>query len=104
MTHCAGVAQHKGHHSQGQGKGNVVQETQKEQTFRKRCWMQQECNNGIKNRDLKEQLCLGSKGNVNKTFRETLGLEITNRIARSSVTIRKMSVRTLWRGWLPPKQ
>jgi hypothetical protein len=34
---------------------------------------------------------LGSKGNVNETFRKTLGLEIAKRIAGSSVRIRKMS-------------
>jgi hypothetical protein len=58
----------------------------------------------IRNRDLKEELHLKSKGNVNKTFRETLGLEIMKRIARSSVRIQIMSVRTLWRGQPPPKR
>jgi hypothetical protein len=53
--------------------------------FRKRCHAQPECNNATRNRDLKEQLHLGSKGkNVNKTFKEILGLEITKRIAGSS--------------------
>jgi hypothetical protein len=42
-------------------------------------------------------------GNVNKPFRETLGLEIANRIARYSIRIQKMSVRTLWRIQPPPK-
>jgi hypothetical protein len=43
-------------------------------------------------------------GNVNETFRDTLGLEIAKRMARSSARIRKMSVRTSWKGRLPPKQ
>jgi hypothetical protein len=73
--------------------------------FGKRCQAQLECNNGTRNRDLKEQLCLGSKGkNVTETFRETLRMEITKRIAGASVRIRKMSVRTLWRGRPPLKQ
>jgi hypothetical protein len=42
-------------------------------------------------------------GNVNETFRETLGLEITNTIARSTIRIPKMSVRILWRIQPPPK-
>jgi hypothetical protein len=45
-----------------------------------------------------------SMGNVNETFRETLGLEIVKRTAGSSARIRKMSVRTLWKGRLSPKQ
>jgi hypothetical protein len=50
------------------------------QTFRKRRQAQLECNNGIKNQDLKVRLHLGSKGNVNEIFWETLGLEITKKI------------------------
>jgi hypothetical protein len=41
-------------------------------------------------------------GNVNETFRETLGLEIAKRIARTSIRVQKMSVRILWRGCPPP--
>jgi hypothetical protein len=42
-------------------------------------------------------------GNVNETFRETLGLEIAKRIVRTSIRLRKMSVRILWMAWTPPK-
>jgi hypothetical protein len=42
--------------------------------------------------------------NVNETFRETLGLEIAKRIARISIRLWKMSVRSLWRGRPPPKR
>jgi hypothetical protein len=52
----------------------------------------------IQNRDLKEQLHLGAKRNINNTFRETLEMEIGKRLAGSSVGIRKMGLRTLWRG------
>jgi hypothetical protein len=51
-------------------------------------------------KDLKKQLHLRKE----RIFRETLALEITKRIARSSVRIKKMRVRTFWRGWPHPKQ
>jgi hypothetical protein len=61
-------------------------------------------NKGMRNRGLKQQLRLGSKGNINETFRENLGLEITKGIAGTSVMIRKISVETLWRNQPPPKR
>jgi hypothetical protein len=42
-------------------------------------------------------------GNVNETFKETLGLEIAKRIARTSIGLWKMNIRTLWRGHPPLK-
>jgi hypothetical protein len=36
-------------------------------------------------------------GNVNETFRETLGLEIAKKIAGISNRLWKMSIRTLWK-------
>jgi hypothetical protein len=58
----------------------------------------QKCNNGIRKRDLKQQLCLGSK----ETFYEALGqiirLEIVKRTIGSSVMIQKMNVTTSWRS------
>jgi hypothetical protein len=73
---------------------DVVRGTPKEQTFYKRRQTQRKCNNGIRDRALKQQLPPGSKGNVNETFRKILELEIAKKIARSSVRIRKMSVKT----------
>jgi hypothetical protein len=78
----------------------------------------QEGSNGISDQDVKEQrprkeratgyqqqhqrmehkrqlLRLESMGNLNKTFWETLRLEIANRIAGASIIQRKMSVSTL---------
>jgi hypothetical protein len=60
--------------------------------------------NGIRGRSRRQQLRLESTGNADETFRETLQLEIAKRIAGTSIRLRKMSVRTLWRGRLPPKQ
>jgi hypothetical protein len=79
---------------QGPGKDNVIQGIRKGRTFGKMCRAQFECNIGISNRDLKERLCLGSKGDVNKAFREILGLKIAKRIAGFSFRIRKINVRT----------
>jgi hypothetical protein len=114
MTCRAGVAWPKGRGHKGpmvkqrqrktQTGDNVVQGALKGQTFGKRRRAQPECNNGTKNKGLRELLCLGSKGNVNETFKETLGLEIAKRIAGSPIRIRKMSAWTLWRSRPPLKR
>jgi hypothetical protein len=57
-----------------------------------------------KNRDLKEQLRLGSERTCGRIFRKALVLEIVKRRVEPSVRIRKMNVRTLWRGQSPPKR
>jgi hypothetical protein len=53
MTCHAGVAWRKKYGRHGQGKENVVQGTRKGWTFGKKHPAQPECNNGIRNRDLK---------------------------------------------------
>lgn len=113
MTHHAGVVRRKGRGHTGptveqrrwkfQTRDSVTRGTSKGQTFGKRHQTQPECSNGIRKRDLKEQLRLENTGIVNETFMETLGLGIANIIAGTSIRLRKMIVRTLWRGWLPPK-
>jgi hypothetical protein len=93
---------------QGPGRDSVAKVTSKGRLFGKRGQAQPECNNGIRDRGAiwqlhlrkerttgngireqssRQQLRLESTGNVNKTFRETLGLEIAKRIARSSIRI-----------------
>jgi hypothetical protein len=47
--------------------------------------MQPKCNNGIRDQGMKQQL--GSKGNVNETFRQALMLEIMKRTVGSSIRI-----------------
>jgi hypothetical protein len=66
--------------------------------------MQLKCSNGIRDWGLKQQLRLGSKGSVNKTFRQALMMEIVKLAVRSSIRIPKMSVKTPWRSQPPPKQ
>jgi hypothetical protein len=58
----------------------------------------------IRGRSRRQQLQLESTGNVNETFRDTLELEITKRIAGTSIRLRKMRVRTLWRAQPPSKR
>jgi hypothetical protein len=59
--------------------------------------------NGIREQSRRQQLQLVSMGNVNKTFRETLELKITKRIAGASIRLWKMNYATLCRGQPPPK-
>jgi hypothetical protein len=78
-----------------QTKDNVICGTPKGWTFKKRRWVQPECNNGIKDRGLKEQLHLGTKRVFNKTIRLTLGLVDIKLAAGSSIRIPKMSIKKL---------
>jgi hypothetical protein len=61
-------------------------------------WTQLECSSGIRDLSIKPQLCLGRKRTLNKTLKQTLELEITKQIVRSSVRLWKTSNRTLWRS------
>jgi hypothetical protein len=76
MTCWAGVAWHNGHGHQGPGKDSVVQGTQKGRTSGKGHQPKPEFNNGIRNRDLKEQLCVGSERAFSGIYRKALILEI----------------------------
>jgi hypothetical protein len=60
--------------------------------------------NSVGDQSLKQQLRLGSKRNVNEPLRQTIVLEVIKLTARSSVKVPKMSVKTLWRSWPPPKR
>jgi hypothetical protein len=51
----------------------------------------------------KRSAVLGSKGNINKNFRQTVMLEIVKQTGRSSFRIRKMSGRMLYRSQPLPK-
>ncbi|PNF26376.1 hypothetical protein B7P43_G17900 [Cryptotermes secundus] len=46
----------------------------------------------------------GKRGNVNEPFKQALMLEIVKQTVWSSIRIPKMSVKTLWRSWPPPKR
>jgi hypothetical protein len=49
-----------------------------------------ECNNGIRDRDLRQQVPLGSKRTFNKTDRQILGLENVKRADEIPSGLRKM--------------
>jgi hypothetical protein len=95
MIRHAGVAWRKGHGS------NVAPRTKKRRSFGRRRRAHLECDKGIKNQELRQQLRLGSK-RISGGFTGRLS-DIVKGIAGSSVGMRKMSVRTLWRGQPPPK-
>jgi hypothetical protein len=113
MTPCAGAAWCKGCNHKGPMVGqrqqkehtrdNVVQGTQKGQTFGRRRQAQLECSNGIRDQDFEEQLHLGSVKTLYEAHGQTHALEIMKQTMGSSVRIRKMSKWTLLRGWLPSK-
>jgi hypothetical protein len=65
-----GVARRKGHGRQEQDQNDEVQLTLKGRTLRMRRREQQKCNNGIRDRGLKQQLYLGSKRSFNETARQ----------------------------------
>jgi hypothetical protein len=79
MTRCAGVSWRKGHCRQGQCQDKIARGAPKGQTFRKSRRAKPECNSGIRNRDLKEWLCLGSERTSDRIFGKTIGLEIMKR-------------------------
>jgi hypothetical protein len=104
MTRRAVPAPRKGHGRQGPGKDNVVSGKPKGLTFENRRQARHKRNNGIRDRGLRRELCLGSK----EIFYEALGqinrLEVVKRAVESSVRLRKMSVKILWRSQPPPKR
>jgi hypothetical protein len=93
LTRRAIPVPQKGHSRVRSGKDDV-RGAPKGRTFVKRSRTKPRRKNGIRDEGLK-QLRLGSKGNINEIFRDNLGLEITKRIAGTSVMIRKISVKTL---------
>jgi hypothetical protein len=66
--------------------------------------MHLEGTNGTRNRDFKEQLCLGNERTTSRIYRKTIGLEIEKRAVRISSGMRKVTDWTLWRGRPPPKR
>jgi hypothetical protein len=55
MTHSTEVAQRRGHDRKRYDQDDVVQETWRGWTFRKRRWKGPACNNGIRDRGLRQQ-------------------------------------------------
>jgi hypothetical protein len=74
---------------------NVIRETHKGPTSKRRRLTGPESSNGIKNRGMEEQVCLGSKRTLGETFWQTVELEIAERTVGPSIGLRKVSDRTL---------
>jgi hypothetical protein len=93
MIRRAGVAWHKGRGHKGltveqrrrknRTRDIVARGTSKGRTFGKRRRAQPECNNGIRNRGLKERLRLGSRRTLNKTVSQAVELEIAKQTAEN---------------------
>jgi hypothetical protein len=76
MSYRAIPAPYKQHSRQGLGRDNVARGTSRGWMLRKRCRAQPECINGIRDRDLQEQLCLRKKRAFGRILRKTIELEI----------------------------
>jgi hypothetical protein len=85
----------KGTRSSWTKKGQCLRETPKGRTFGKRHRGQEKCNNGVRDRGLRQELRLGSK----ETFYEALGQivlpDFTKRAFEFSVGLREMSVKDI---------
>jgi hypothetical protein len=82
LTHHAFPALHKDHVCRGTGKAFC---------------------NGIRDRAVKQHLCLGCKRTLNQALRHTLGLEVVKLTVWFSVRLWKTGDRVLWRS-RPPAQ
>jgi hypothetical protein len=118
MARCAKVAQRKERGHQGcsnegpsveqgrlnnQTRNKLARGIRKGRTLRRRQLMRQEGTNGTKNRDLEEQLRLGSERRTSGSYRKNFGLQIMKRAVISS-GLRKISNWALWRGRPPPQR
>jgi hypothetical protein len=95
----------------GRGSGcGIPQPTEKAdqapkgRTFEERRRTQLKFNKGIRDGGLELQLRLGRERAVNKTFGQTLGLEVAKRVVGTSTGLREVSDWILWKGQSPPKR
>jgi hypothetical protein len=72
--------------------------------LQRRQWTCQEGSNGIKDQDLREQLCLRKEMISGGIFMKTVELEVAKQIVGTFIMLLKMSDWALWRGQPPPKQ
>jgi hypothetical protein len=87
ITHHAIPAPCKGHGRQGPGRDHVARGAPKGWTLERRKWAHQECNSGIRDRDLKEQLCLKKDRTSGRLFRKTIKLEVVKQIFGTSIRL-----------------
>jgi hypothetical protein len=111
-THCAQLVLRKERSHEGtsveegrrknQTKNKFARGTSKSRTPRRRQWATQQGNNRTRKRNPKKH----SKrtGTVIQTFGKTTGLKFSERVSRSTVGLRRIRTRTLWRDRPPPKR
>jgi hypothetical protein len=111
-THCAQVVRRKVRSHEGtsieqgrrkyQTKNKFARGTSKSRTHRRRQRATQQGNNRTRKRNPKKH----SKrtGTVIQTFGKTMGLKFSERVSRSTVGLRRIRTRTLWRDRPPPKR
>jgi hypothetical protein len=119
ITRCAKVARHKGHglqeHShdglsveqglrKNETRNKFARGTRKGRTLGRRQLMRQEGTNGTRNRDIEEQLRLGSETTTSEFDRKTFGLEFVKQATRMPSGLQRMRNWTLRRGRPPPKR
>jgi hypothetical protein len=62
-----------------------------------------ECNNSIKNQNLRQWLRLEGQRAFKNTTRQTLGLEIVKQVVGISIKLQEVSDLTVWSGRPSPK-
>jgi hypothetical protein len=107
MTRRAAAARRKGRDLTGptveqRRRKNVPRGTSKGLTLERR-QARPEFNNGIRNQGLRKELRLGSKATFYEVLGQTTGLESVKQTVGTSIRLRKMCIRTLWRG-RPPRE
>jgi hypothetical protein len=88
---------------------NVGQEIKKRQKDGKRLRKRPECNSGLRNAFLSQQLrdpdtCRQLRLRIKKTSNEIFGEKIAKRVVGISCRLQRIKKRTLWRGRPPPKR
>jgi hypothetical protein len=103
LTRSSVSASRKGHGCQGPGRDRVARRAPKGWTLKKRCQARPKRNKGIRDLGLRRELHLGSKETFYEALGQIIGLEVTKQAVEFSFGLQKMSVKTLWRSWPPPK-
>jgi hypothetical protein len=118
-TRCAKVARGREHGLQRQGKKDTVPTPWKGRTEKNKRFKGPECNNGLRNRGLSQQLRsktvikdprtrqhlrLGKWRTTCMIYKKSIRLEIVKRALRISNVFPKIRKWTLWRGRPPPKR
>jgi hypothetical protein len=93
MTRRAGLARRKGHYCKGQGQDKAVPRMTGTRQRTKPGGI-----TGIRDRDFKERLLLGSERTSGRIFGATMGLGTVKRAVRISSGLRKTSGGIFWRS------